>query len=118
MRASWMAFLAATTVALCAPALAQDRSPTRTVLPTKTGVWTYPGTGTVNTYWIETLGGGLVVIAVQRDLVHAGQALKAVKAVGKPVRAILITHAHPDHDTGLGGRPAPVDALSEMGPSP
>jgi glyoxylase-like metal-dependent hydrolase (beta-lactamase superfamily II) len=80
--------------------MAQDSSSTQTVLPAKTGVWTYPETGTVNTYWIETPGGGLIVIDVQRDLVHAAQS--AVKAVGKPVRAILITHAHPDHYTGLG----------------
>ena len=99
---SWIAFLAATTMATCAPAMAQDLSSTQTVLQAKTGVWTYPGTGTVNTYWIETPGGGLVVIDVQRDLVHAAQALAAVKAVGKPVRAILVTHAHPDHYTGLG----------------
>ena len=87
------------------PALPSDPDPKSsapTVLQPKTGVWTYPGTGTVNTYWIETPGGGLVVIDVQRDLVHAAQALAAVKAVGKPVRAILVTHAHPDHYTGLG----------------
>jgi len=99
---SWMAFLVATTMATCGAAMAQDISSTQTVLPAKTGVWTYPGTGTVNTYWIETPGDGLVVIDVQRDLVHAAQALAAVKAVGKPVRAILITHAHPDHYTGIG----------------
>jgi hypothetical protein len=34
---------------------------------------TYAESGTVNTYWIETPGGGLVVIDVQRDLVHAAQ---------------------------------------------
>jgi len=68
----------------------------------RTGVYTYKGQGTVNTHWIETPGGGLVVIDVQRDLVHAREALAAVRAVGKPVRAILITHGHPDHYTGLG----------------
>ena len=49
---SWMAFLAATTMAACGAAMAQDISSTQTVSPAKTGVWTYPGTGTVNTYWI------------------------------------------------------------------
>ena len=102
MRSSLIAFLAATTLATWAPAMTQNHSSIQTVLQTKTGVWTYPGTGTVNTYWIETPGGGLVVIDVQRDLVHAAQALAAVKAVGKRVRAILVTHAHPDHYTGLG----------------
>jgi glyoxylase-like metal-dependent hydrolase (beta-lactamase superfamily II) len=102
MRSSTIALLAATTLAMWAPAMAQNHSSIQTVLQAKTGVWTYPGTGTVNTYWIETPGGGLVIIDVQRDLVHAAQALAAVKMVGKPVRAILVTHAHPDHYTGIG----------------
>ena len=83
------------------PALGQAGA-SAAAAPIKTGVWTYSGTGTVNTYWIETPGGGLVVIDTQRDLIHAAQAVKAVQAVGKPVRAILITHAHPDHYTGIG----------------
>src|SRR2546421_6345299 len=102
MRSSWIALLAATAMATCAPAMAQDSSSAQTVLPAKTGVWTYRGPGTVNTYWIETPGGGLVVIDVQRDLVHAAKALATVKAVGRPVPAILLTHAHPDQYTGLG----------------
>ena len=68
----------------------------------RTGAYTYAGPGTVNTHWIETPGGGLVVIDVQRDLKHARAALAAVRATGKPVRAILVTHGHPDHYVGLG----------------
>lgn len=71
-------------------------------VPVVTGQYTYPGPGTVNTHWIETPGGGLVVIDVQRDLAHAREALAAVRATGKPVRAILVTHGHPDHYSGLG----------------
>lgn len=67
-----------------------------------TGVYTYAGEGTVNTHWIETPGTGLIVIDVQRDLAHAREALAAVRATGKPVRAILITHGHPDHYAGIG----------------
>lgn len=70
--------------------------------PIRTGTWTYEGQGTVNTYWIETPSGGLIVIDTQRDLRHAAQAVEAVRALGKPVKAILITHAHPDHYTGIG----------------
>jgi glyoxylase-like metal-dependent hydrolase (beta-lactamase superfamily II) len=101
MSVTLVAFLVATMLT-CSPAMAQEGVPTQTQSQVKTGVWTYPGTGTVNTYWIETPGGGLIVIDVQRDLIHAAQALAAVKAVGKPVRAILVTHAHPDHYTGIG----------------
>ncbi|WP_376093774.1 MBL fold metallo-hydrolase [Roseomonas sp. CCTCC AB2023176] len=68
----------------------------------RTGRYTYEGLGTVNTHWVETPGGGLVVVDVQRDLTHAREALAAVRATGRPVRAILVTHGHPDHYVGLG----------------
>lgn len=83
--------------------LAQDSgSAHASVSPEMVGAWTYAGTGIVNTYWIQTPGGGIVVIDAQRDLFHAAEAIAAVRAVGKPVRAILITHPHPDHYTGIG----------------
>ena len=66
-----------------------------------TGTYTYDGAGTVNTHWIETAE-SLIVIDVQRDLTHAAEALAAVKKVGKPVAAVLITHGHPDHYAGIG----------------
>jgi hypothetical protein len=81
MRFNWIAFLATTTLATWAPAMAQDSSSTQTVLQANTGVWTYPRTGTVTTYWIETPGGGLVVIDVQRDLIHAAQRRRALPGV-------------------------------------
>lgn len=65
------------------------------------GTYTYDGPGSVNTFWIDA-GDSLVVVDVQRDLDHAREALAAVRAVGKPVAAVLITHGHPDHYTGLG----------------
>ena len=83
-------------------ASAQNAPAGATTDAVRTGSYTYAGRGTVNTHWIETPGGGLVVIDVQRDTVHAAEAIAAVRAVGKPVRAILITHAHPDHYTGIG----------------
>ena len=89
-------FAIASSFLLASSALSQP-----TPAPIVTGQYTYPGPGTVNTHWIETPGGGLVVIDVQRDLAHAREALAAVKAVGKPVRAIRITHGHPDHYAGV-----------------
>lgn len=68
--------------------------------PIALGRYTYEGHGSVNTHWIETRT-GVIVIDCQRDTVHAAEALTAVRAVGKPVLAILVTHGHPDHYTGL-----------------
>jgi glyoxylase-like metal-dependent hydrolase (beta-lactamase superfamily II) len=65
------------------------------------GRYTYLGPGTVNTWWIET-STTVIVIDVQRDLGHARQALAAVRRIGKPVSAILVTHGHPDHYAGIG----------------
>ena len=64
------------------------------------GRYTYEGHGSVNTHWIETQN-GVIVIDTQRDTQHAAEALAAVKALGKPVVAIFVTHGHPDHYTGL-----------------
>ena len=77
---------------LAGPALAEP--------PVSTGRYTYAGHGSVNTHWIETQN-GVIVIDVQRDTAHAAEALRAVRALGKPVLAILVTHGHPDHYTGL-----------------
>jgi glyoxylase-like metal-dependent hydrolase (beta-lactamase superfamily II) len=99
---SMLSSLITVSALLGAPAQAWSTSSRIAESSAHTGVWTYAGRGTVNTYWIETPGGGLVVIDTQRDLIHASQAIAAVRGVGKPVRAILITHAHPDHYTGIG----------------
>jgi glyoxylase-like metal-dependent hydrolase (beta-lactamase superfamily II) len=64
------------------------------------GRYTYEGHGSVNTHWIETAT-SLIVIDVQRDTEHAAEAIEAVQSLGKPVSAILVTHGHPDHYTGL-----------------
>ena len=56
--------------------------------PDQTETYTYPGPGRVNPHRIETLGGSLVVIDLQRGLAHAREALEPVQATGKPVRGI------------------------------
>ncbi|MFI6170140.1 MBL fold metallo-hydrolase [Nocardia sp. NPDC051052] len=57
--------------------------------------------GSVNTFWIDTPD-GLVVVDAQRSLTDARSAVSAIKATGRPVAAVLITHSHPDHVGGIG----------------
>ncbi|HYU16882.1 MAG TPA: MBL fold metallo-hydrolase [Candidatus Acidoferrum sp.] len=57
--------------------------------------------GSVNTFWVETRH-GVVVIDGQRTLSDAGRALARVRALGKPILAIFLTHSHPDHYGGIG----------------
>jgi glyoxylase-like metal-dependent hydrolase (beta-lactamase superfamily II) len=53
-----------------------------------------------NAYLVESANG---VVAVDATLTHSeSRALRArVEALGKPLLAVLITHAHPDHVAGL-----------------
>ena len=63
----------------------------------------------VNAYLIE---GERAVVAVDGTLtVSGGRAVRArIEAIGKPLAALLLTHAHPDHYGGAGEVTADSDA--------
>jgi glyoxylase-like metal-dependent hydrolase (beta-lactamase superfamily II) len=63
-------------------------------------VFNEPGPGSVNSYWLATPA-GVVVIDAQRTLSSAENLARQIKATGKPVLGIIITHPHPDHARGL-----------------
>lgn len=69
--------------------------------PFDVGHHTSAGLGPVNSWWIETPGGGLIVFDAQRDPASADAAIAAIRATKLAVRAIVLTHPHPDHTPGL-----------------
>lgn len=61
---------------------------------------TQPGFASVNTWVIETAE-GLVAIDGQRSLSAGREVAQVLRALGKPLLAVLLTHPHPDHVGGL-----------------
>ncbi|SFW85776.1 MBL fold metallo-hydrolase [Amycolatopsis australiensis] len=81
-------------VLLAPPAAATTR-------PLTVGRSASPNPGSVNVLWADAPR-GLVVIDSGRTLSEARKTVAAIRATGRPVAAIVITHAHPDHVGGLG----------------
>jgi glyoxylase-like metal-dependent hydrolase (beta-lactamase superfamily II) len=63
-------------------------------------VFNEPGAGSVNSYWL-TSADGIVIIDAQRTPSAAEKLVQQIKATGKPVLGIIISHPHPDHVRGL-----------------
>ncbi|GGS47298.1 hypothetical protein GCM10010156_02560 [Planobispora rosea] len=91
--------LAAARPAAAEPSLSPAKGPAVTELRVERFASRDPGS--VNTYWMQAPE-GLVLVDTLRTPTDARQALARIRATGRPVAAILLTHVHPDHVGGAG----------------
>lgn len=67
----------------------------------------------VTTQIIETPG-RLIAVDAQFVLAYADEVVAYVRALGKPLDRLIITHAHPDHFAGAARFGAPIHALAAV----
>lgn len=60
-----------------------------------------PGHASVNSWWIESKDGGVLIFDALRTITDGENAVAELRKESRAVRAIFITHPHPDHVTGL-----------------
>ena len=77
----------------------QNNKTNNTLLSFPINTYTSVGPSPVNSYWIPTPR-GIIVIDTQRDKPNAERLLQEIQDTGKPIEAIMITHPHPDHYFG------------------
>ena len=68
-----------------------------------------------NAYAIET-DEGVVAIDATLTVSESGAFRRTIDAIGKPLLAVLLTHAHPDHVAGIGGSSAGATSPSSRSP--